>query len=172
MNLPHETNAVDRLLSQTRAHHVQLSVMADVKANIMLTLASLVLTFSFRYLSNPILRWPVAVNILFCVVTIVMAAYAVMPKISAKLKKAQTPQGNMLFFGNFLHMDFAEYEKVMAEILSDHNRVYEEQVKEIYEMGVFLGKSKYRFVRYAYISFISGLMTSGIVYFFALIFGG
>ena len=69
---------IDQMLMQTRAHHVNLSSMADLKANIMLTLAALIVTFSIGYLDNPILRWPVTVMIFFCVITILAAAYAVM----------------------------------------------------------------------------------------------
>ena len=56
---------LDHLLRQTRMHHVQLSAMADVKANIMLTLAAVVTTFSIGYLNDPLLRWPVVVLIFF-----------------------------------------------------------------------------------------------------------
>ncbi|MAT97422.1 MAG: hypothetical protein CL608_09795 [Anaerolineaceae bacterium] len=72
---------LDHLLRQTRMHHVQLSSMADVKANIMLTLAAVVTTFSIGYLDDQTLRWPVVVLILFCVATVLFAAYAVMPKL-------------------------------------------------------------------------------------------
>ncbi|MEM7332939.1 MAG: Pycsar system effector family protein [Chloroflexota bacterium] len=163
LNLHEESNARDRLLVQTRSHHVQLSVMADVKANIMLTLSSLVLTFSFRYLNDPILRWPVVVMIIFCIITIVVAAYAVMPKISSGKGPSANKSKNLLFFGNFIHMDYEEYAEKMDHVLSETNAVYEAQVREVYEMGVFLGQKKYRFVRLAYISFISGLVSSGLV---------
>jgi hypothetical protein len=32
--------------------------MADVKANMLITLASLVITFSLRYFTDELLRWP------------------------------------------------------------------------------------------------------------------
>jgi hypothetical protein len=34
----------DHMLRQTRIHHVQLSSMADIKANMLLTMSSLVVT--------------------------------------------------------------------------------------------------------------------------------
>ncbi len=39
---------LDQLFRQTRTYHAQLSQMADVKASMMLTLASLISTFSIR----------------------------------------------------------------------------------------------------------------------------
>ncbi|MCP5096734.1 MAG: hypothetical protein GY943_14370 [Chloroflexi bacterium] len=49
--------------------------------------------------------------------------------------------------------------------MSDPAHTYEAQVREVYDLGVFLGKKKYRFIRYAYSAFILGLIVSGIVFF-------
>ena len=44
---------IDHMVRQTRMHHVQLSSMADMKANILLTMASVVFTLSVRYITEP-----------------------------------------------------------------------------------------------------------------------
>jgi len=130
----------------------------------MLTLASLIGTFSIGYLSDPVLRWPVVVLLVFCLGTIVSAAYAVMPKLDFNyrpdLKKGP---GNILFFGNFMNLDYEEYAQAMEQVMSDSAHAYEVQVREVYELGVYLGYKKYRFVRLAYITFIMGLLSSGFV---------
>ncbi|KAA3662880.1 MAG: hypothetical protein DWQ04_12175 [Chloroflexi bacterium] len=165
MNILQQGTHLDHLLRQTRMHHVQLSSMADVKANMMLTLASLVITFCIRYLTDPILRWPVFTLIGFCLVTIFAAAYAVMPKGPNQVRPdLKNPNCDILFFGNFIHLAFDEYAEVMEQVMSDPNRVYEAQVREIYELGVFLATKKYRFIRIAYIAFITGLVVSGFVF--------
>ena len=41
---------LDHMIRQTRAHHVQLSAMADMKANMMLTVAALLIPLSIRFL--------------------------------------------------------------------------------------------------------------------------
>ena len=43
---------LDHFIRQTRVHHVQLSQMADVKANMMLTISALMITFSIGHLSE------------------------------------------------------------------------------------------------------------------------
>ncbi len=165
MNVLQPGNHIDHLLRQTRMHHVQLSSMADVKANMMLTLASLVITFCIRYLTDPVLRWPVFTLIGFCLVTIFAAAYAVMPKGSGKERPdMKNPNCDILFFGNFVHFAFDEYVEVIEKMMSDHNRVYEAQVREVYELGVYLATKKYRYIRIAYIAFITGLISSGLVF--------
>lgn len=154
---------LDHLLRQTRIHHMQLSSMADVKANIMLTLAAVVTTFSIGYLNDPLLRWPVIVLILFCVVTIFFAAYAVMPKLNFDYRPAHYHNCNILFFGNFMNLKYEAFAEMMEEVMASPERTYEAQIREVYELGTYLGHQKYRYVRQAYKSFLVGLASAGLV---------
>jgi antibiotic biosynthesis monooxygenase (ABM) superfamily enzyme len=52
--------------------------MADVKANILLTMTSVVLKLSVRYISEPHLKWAATVLIVSWL-TIILATYVVMP---------------------------------------------------------------------------------------------
>ena len=164
-------NHLDQLLRQTRMHHMQLSSMADVKANIMLTLAAVVTTFSIGYLSDPVLRWPVVVLILFCVVTIFFAAYAVMPKLNFDYRPDNYQHCNILFFGNFMNLNYEEFAEIMEEVMQSPERAYEAQVREVYELGAYLGYQKYRYVRLAYQSFLVGLVSAGLVFLVVELFG-
>lgn len=164
MNIPDASGHLDQMLRQTRQHHVQLSAMADVKANILLTLSSLIITFGIGYLSDPVLRWPVLVLILFCLATIVSAAYAVMPKLNFTRQNEPQSGQNILFFGNFMHLSYPDYLEAMEKVMHTPGAAYEAQVREVYELGLFLGHKKYRFIRLAYLCFISGLFLAGIVF--------
>jgi hypothetical protein len=155
---------LDHLFRQTRIHHTQLSQMADVKASMMLTLASLIITFSIGYLDDPYLRWPVFVMIGFCVITILAAAYAVMPKLSLDSQPDLiNTNRNILFFGNFFNLEYDEYAELINEVVQDPTHTYEAQLREIYEMGVYLGRKKYRYIRIAYTSFLIGVTLSVLV---------
>ncbi|MFQ5408745.1 MAG: Pycsar system effector family protein [Anaerolineales bacterium] len=167
---------IDHLLRQTRVHHVQLSAMADTKANMLLTISSVVITLSLRYVTDPLLRWPSIALMAFCLATIVLAAYAVMPKMSARVPKSgglrggpqaapdiHSPNFNLLFFGNFGMLDYDEFARAMEDVINDPAKVYEAQVREVYTLGVYLARNKYRFIRWAYLTFILGLFVSGIV---------
>ncbi|MCA9927576.1 MAG: hypothetical protein KC419_03835 [Anaerolineales bacterium] len=165
MKINEKGSHLDHLLRQTRVHHVQLSSMADVKANMMLTLASLVITFSIRYLTDPILRWPVFALVFFCLITIFAAAYAVMPKGGRQEPlDPKRPNGDILFFGNFVTLTYDEFVSAMEIVMAEPGQVYEAQVREIYELGLFLATKKYRYIRIAYATFILGLIVSGIVF--------
>lgn len=159
---------LDHLLRQTRMHHMQLSSMADVKANILLTMASVVITLSLRYISDPNLRWTAIVLMSFCLATIVLATYAVMPHLPYRIRKksiadAHKDHFNLLFFGDFAGLSWEDYESEFQRIMNDPNEAYRVQIKEVYQLGVFLAKKKYRFVRLAYLSFIIGFLSSGAV---------
>ncbi|MFC1516176.1 Pycsar system effector family protein [Thermodesulfobacteriota bacterium] len=156
---------IDHMLRTTRMHHVQLSSMADVKASMLLTIASVIITLTVGSIMKPGLMWPAMVLIFFCLVTIVLAAYAVMPKMPFRVKAGPSPDlgspfFNLLFFGDFVRMEYDEFEAAMEETLNDHSRSYRAMVKELYTLGMFLATKKYRLIRLAYISFIAGLIAS------------
>ena len=156
---------IDHMLRTTRMHHVQLSSMADVKASMLLTLASVIITLTAGQIMKPDLFWPSLVLIFFCLVTIVLATYAVMPKMPALMRPGTTPDisspfFNLLFFGDFVRLGYDEFEAAMEETLSDHRRSYQAMVRELYTLGIFLATKKYRMIRLAYIAFIGGLIAS------------
>ena len=67
---------------------------------------------------------------------------------------------NLLFFGDFVRMPYEEFEGAMEKVLNDPAQLYEAQVREIYALGTFLAKKKYRFLRLAYVTFLVGLLAS------------
>ncbi len=159
---------LDHMLKQTRNHHVQLSQMADAKANMLLTVASVVITISVPHLMDANLRWPALILIIFGLATIVLSTYAVMPKMPVVFKSGdkpdiKSPLFNLHFFGDFARMSYDDYEEAMEELLNSPDRSYESMVKEIYTLGVFLAKKKYRFIRLSYMVFIIGFFASVIM---------
>lgn len=151
---------LDHMLRTTRTHHVELSSMADMKANMLLTMSAIVITLATPQVFKSEFQWPFIVLIVSSLITIALAAYAVMPRIPLSQKgpapDIRSPRFNLLFFGDFTRLNYSEFETAMEEMLNDHNRVYEAQAREIYLLGTFLARKKYRFLRLAYLSFIAG----------------
>ncbi|MEJ2430513.1 MAG: DUF5706 domain-containing protein, partial [Deltaproteobacteria bacterium] len=75
----------------------------------------------------------------------------------------KSPGFNLLFFADFVRLTYKEFEMSMEEIMNDPNLTYEVQVKELYTLGMYLAKKKYRFLKLAYITFITGAFASAIV---------
>jgi len=167
MQIKNPGNEINYLLQQTRVHHMQLSSMADLKANMLLTMSSIVVTLAApRVVVDGALQWPLVMLIVFSLVTIVLAAYAVMPKLpflgrgKPGTPDATSPRFNLLFFGDFSAMDYSHFAAEMEAAMNEPSRVYELQVREIYILGSFLAHTKYRYLRLAYVTFISGLLAS------------
>ncbi len=81
--------------------------MADVKANMLLTMSSVVLTLCLPQVLKNDHLWPLYILISFCLLTICLATYAVMPKLPpANLPPpdVHSPNFNVLFFGDFTRL--------------------------------------------------------------------
>jgi len=156
----------DQLIRQTRVYHVQLSMMADGKANMLLTISSILVTLSATHLSDPRYRWPALVLIAGCLVSVGFAALTTMPKFfragkATRFGSTQPGPGfNPLFFGDFTRLSYDEFLRTMEHTMSSASTAYEVQLREIYLLGSFLARSKYRWLRLGYISFMAGLAGS------------
>ncbi len=73
---------------------------------------------------------------------------------------------NLLFFGNFHKMKREQYEWGMKEMMKDADYLYTSLIRDIYFLGVVLGK-KYRMLRIAYTIFMFGLIISVIAFLIA-----
>jgi hypothetical protein len=75
-----ERNTGDCLLRTMQQHHVQLSTMADTKANIIITMSSIVLTLVLGRLDDPLLRTASLTLAGFTLLALLLAVLAVLPK--------------------------------------------------------------------------------------------
>jgi hypothetical protein len=154
---------LDHLMRAVQFHHVQLSSMADVKANMLLTMSTVVLTLCLPQVLNHDHLWPLYILISSCLLTICLATYTVMPKlppVGLPPPDIKDPSFNLLFFGDFTRLSQAQFESAMEELMNDSSRAYATQVREIYLLGTFLAKKKYRFLRLGYLAFITGLFAA------------
>ncbi len=157
---PVPANHLDALIRQTRQHHVQLSALADRKAGMLLTLSSVVATIALPQLTHPQFKYAIGTLMVACLITLLLACYVVMPKLS--LKPRDKRDGNPLFFADFHHLSFEQYRADMHRILNDPEQIYDVQIKEIWQLGQYLAKKKYRVLRYAYLAFLSGFLIAGV----------
>jgi hypothetical protein len=167
MHIQQPRSQVDYMLRETRAQLVSFSQMADVKANILLSVSSVLTTISISKLTDPTWTLPVVVLVLFLIGSIVCALLAVIPSmrlLRSAQKNVNDPNFNSLFFGDYAGVPYNEYVKHMEEVMNDSNRVYEVQIREIYFAGTYLQTTKYNYIKYGYILFFIGLLSSVIIY--------
>ncbi|MFT7589985.1 MAG: putative metal-dependent HD superfamily phosphohydrolase [Limisphaerales bacterium] len=151
--------------------HINLSAIADNKANIMLSVNAVIISVLISGLgtkldTNPLLLFPTIILLLVCIISIVFATLSTRPKITEgkfSTKDIEDKKTNLLFFGNFYNMDLKEFEWGMKEMMQDKNFLYGSLTRDLYYLGKVLAK-KYRFLRYTYTIFMYGLILSVIAF--------
>src|SRR5688572_17898082 len=156
-------------------NHASLSQMADSKANIMISVNSIILSVVISVLvrhldESPNLVIPTIMLVLVCVTTIVYAVRATRPNISEGKfteEDIQNKKTNLLFFGNFHNMTLPDYDWAMKEMLNSREYLYGSMVKDVYFLGVVLAK-KYKLLRISYNVFMFGLIITMLAYVVAI----
>jgi len=167
MHITEPRQQLDHMLRQTRMNLVAFSQMADTKANIILSLASLLLSLSLTQVTNPRLTLPIVGMDLFLLLTIFFALLTVIGKIKVfdrKKHSVEDPDYSPLFFGNYGDIPYEEYARDFEETMNDSDATYEIMVKDIYFAGTYLLQTKYKYIRLAYLYFFTGLIVSTIIY--------
>jgi len=162
---------IETMFRTTSENHVTLSGMADTKANIMISIntiiLSIVVSVLFRKLEEfPQLLIPTLMLVITCLITIVLAILATRPNV-AKGKFTRddihSKKTNLLFFGNFHNMQLSDYEWGMKEMMKDYDYLYGSMIKDIYYLGKVLAR-KYKLLRLSYTVFMFGFVASNIAF--------
>ena len=155
-----ERNTADNVLRTAQQHHVQLSAMADTKANIIITVSSIVLTLSLGRVTDPELRVSVLILAAFTLVALLLAILAVLPKYRPIRLKGETlpPNFNLLFFGHFAELSRERYLSEINRVLMPDGSPYSTWASDVYSLGVYLAHHKYRYLRYSYLFFLTGFV--------------
>lgn len=170
------TKGMQTMLRLTSSNHIQLSEMADSKANILISvnaiIISVILSVLLRKLqTDPYLTIPTMVFLTFSVVTIVVAILATRPKVNTGTfadEDVVNKKTNLLFFGNFHKMSQMQYENAMRIMMKDSDYLYSSIIQDIFHLGQVLGK-KYKLIRLAYNIFMFGIIISVIAFSIAAI---
>jgi hypothetical protein len=155
---------VDMLLRTAQQHHVSLSIMADTKASILITVSSIVMTISLSRMNDATVRPALLTLAAACLVSLILAIVAVVPAFGKR-----SGSRNLLFFGHFAEMSEEEFMVAIESVVSTDERVYETLVRDLYSLGTYLHRKKYRFLRYAYIALLTGFIVAAVVEVYVLI---
>lgn len=155
-----ERNTADVLLRTAQQHHVSLSSMADLKANILITVSSIVLTMAFGHLDEPDMRVAMGMLTGFTLVALLLAILAVLPKYRAlKVTGDTLPEGfNLMFFGHFAELSRERFLEEISRRMKPDGTVYMTMANDLYSIGWYLAHRKYRFLRYSYLFFLTGFV--------------
>ena len=158
-----DRTAVDTILKINVTNQMRLTVMADQKANIMITVASIVFSVTVANLDNEVMKWPLLFFAFGCTISLLAAIFAIIPQTGyPKIPGTdeidrESPAFNPLFFGHFAHIPIEEYKEDYAETLMTDDRIYDALAGDIYGIGTTLMNNKYKWLRRSYMAFLVGM---------------
>lgn len=158
-------NTADYSIMAAQRHHVALSQMADAKANIIITVSSIVLTIAMGRLNDPELKLSMITLAGFTLIALLLAILAVLPKyrpLTLTDPKALPEYFNIMFFGHFSELPRAEFFRLWGDALRTDAAVYENITNDLYSIGTYLARHKYRYLRYSYVFFLAGFVVSAL----------
>ena len=161
--IPEDRTAVDNILRINHGNQMRLGLMADAKANIMITVSSIVFSVTIANLGNELMKWPLLTFACGCFFTLLFAIFAIIPKTAyPKLPGSNeidrnSPWFNPLFFGHFAHLPIEEYKENYANKLMTDDKIYDSLAGDIYGQGKVLALSKYKYLKWSYNSFLIGM---------------
>lgn len=159
-----ERNTGDNVLRTAQQHHVQMSMMADTKANIIITVSSIVLTMALGR-SRDELHGPSALVLsVFTMLALILAILAVLPKFKAlKVRDQQLPpEFNLLFFGHFAQISRERFLDEVSGRMKADGSAYQLMANDLYSLGYYLAHYKYPYLRWAYVFLLSGFVVAGL----------
>lgn len=167
---------IETMFRNTIRTHVEFSGLADNKANIMISINTLILTAIVAVMvrkldTNPHLIIPTAILAAVSLVTLIFAVMVTRPKITSGTfthEDIKEKRVNLLFFGNFFKMNLKDFEWGMNEMMNDKDFLYGSMTKDFYYLGQVLGQ-KYRYLRICYNIFMYGIIISVLAFAVAVI---
>lgn len=168
---------IETMFRITSKNHLELSAMADNKANIMISvnsiIISIVVTVLIRKLEEfPNYTIPAILLITTCLSAMVFAVLATRPKVTHGVitkEDIEKKQSNLLYFGNFFDLSLSDYTKGMHAMMEDGEYLYDSMIRDIYFLGKVLAV-KYKLLRKSYNIFMFGFVISVLSFLVATLF--
>ena len=167
---------VDTVYRVAFRNHINLSRIADGKANMIITINTAVLSAgitigtltmtSSSWMQDLTQNWPLLLPVVVLMISslaaVVFAVFSAIPKVSSAAfseEELENHQVSMLYFGNFLQLREPTFVRYLRELKRDQEILYDDLSRDLYTLGVVLQK-KYRLLTIAYRIFVIGLVLS------------
>ena len=152
--------------------HINLSSIADSKANMMISINTVILSViitviggGFTFTESAFIKHirfvvPVCLLLIGSLTSVIFAVLSASPKVTnSKIDKEEifTDKSSLLFFGNFTALDLSEFMEGMKKMWSNKDMIYSHMTIDIYFLGKVL-KKKYRLLNISYMTFLLSLV--------------
>lgn len=176
-----ETNpgrSVETMYRAVYRTHVELSGIADNKANMMISINTIIMSVIITVVGSGLtftgtsayehIRFivPICTLLLTCLGSVIFAVISASPNVTKAKKKetvVENPRKSILFFGNFTEVELPAFEEAMEKLRTNKDMLYESMNLDIYFLGHVL-KRKYLLLKISYLTFMIGLSVSVITF--------
>ena len=167
----HHLRAVQNMFKTTSSNHLKLSVMADNKAFIMISVNSIIISVAIglvisKLVMNPKLIAPTVLLLLVNLAAIIYAVLATRPRMQKGTftrQQVDEKRVNLLFYGSFYKMDYKDFDYGIQQLVDDNEFLYGTLKKDIYWQGRVIGY-KFKLLRISYDIFMYGTAASVLAY--------
>ncbi|MEP2770696.1 MAG: Pycsar system effector family protein [Fulvivirga sp.] len=175
---------IDTLYRANYRNHINLSAIADGKANMMISIntimISVIVTLSGASLSvsksyiieNLRFTVPIFILLIGSLASVVFAVLSARPKVTAReidIEKVKEDEMSLLYFGNFLGIPKQQFVNYLNKLKADQERLYNSMSVDLYNLGGVL-KEKYRLLTVSYNIFMTGLTLTVIAFVFIFVY--
>ena len=177
-----EGRGIETLYRSVYDYHINLTSIADNKANIMISIntiiISLVITLfgtGFTFATGDEVGsirfvFPMAFLLLTSLTAVVFAILSARPNVTSKEKyELSKKDSSILFFGNFAQLQIKEFVEQIKLLKEQKEELYDNMSVDIYHLGSVLVK-KYRYLTWSYNIFMGGMIVCAIGFIVIMIF--
>ena len=165
-----EGRGIETLYRSVYGYHMNLSSMADQKANIMISINTIVVSviitlFGSGYtfadsdgFQHMRFVFPMLLLVISSLISVTFAILSARPNVTSKQKYELTnKQSSILFFGNFHQLELKDFVEQIKSLKDKKTELYDSMSVDIYHLGGVLVR-KYKLLTWSYNIFMSGLI--------------
>ncbi len=175
---------IETLYRATYRNHINLSSIADAKANMMISINTIIMSVIITFagtgfsLSSGItierfrFTIPIMILLVASLISVVFAVLSARPKVTEKTiteEKLKERKSSVLFFGNFTQLPLEKFVEFLNSFKMNEKLLYDNMSVDIYYLGLVLDR-KYKLLRISYNTFMGGLIICVLAFIFIFIY--
>lgn len=177
-----EGRGIETLYRSVYEYHINLSQIADNKANIMISINTIIVSLVITLFGSGYtfsgqnefgsLRFviPMGVLLVTSLLAVVFAIMSSRPNVTTKERyELSKKDSSILFFGNFAQLQLREFVGRINELKYKKEELYDSMSVDIYHLGSVLVK-KYRLLSWSYNIFMGGLVLCAVAFIIIMMF--
>ena len=160
--------SVETLYRVLYRNHLELTGLADNKANMMVGINGLLASAAFGYVAPRLAdgrvaeALPALIPLVGCGLSLACAILSARPRLSTQafsFSGVRQSHANLMFFGHFSRLAPEEYVAGLRELETQPERLHEQMGRDIHSLGLVLAK-KYRLLRASYTALLATVIAS------------